>query len=258
MTIKKKDFVEITYTGTVAETGEVFDTTDEALAIKEGLHTKHGHYGPQVICLGEGHVLPGLDEKLIGAELGTHTWTIVSEKAFGKKNPKLIQLIPISTFKSQKIQPVVGLQLNIDGQLGVVKVAGGGRVLVDFNHPLAGKDMIYTVTINRVITDPASKLKAMLDLTMHLHQDVPITISSTPLSDGHEAVIKLPSKLPDEVREKLSQHLAKSCDLKKVTITVSDITVSDTAVSDIAFPDKTETATKHLNKKLESSDEKSD
>ena len=234
--IKKKDFVEITYTGTVAETGKVFDTTDEELAKKEGLHTKHGHYGPQIICIGEGHVLPGLEEKLTGAEPGTHTWTISPELAFGKKNPKLIQLIPISTFKSQKIQPVVGLQLDIDGQLGVVKVASGGRVLVDFNHPLAGKGMMYHVTIHRVVTDPAAKLKAMLDFVMHLHQEAPIIIT------GDEAVIELPSKLPDEVRDTLCEHLAKTCDLKKVTITV---------------PAKIETATKHLNKKSESSDEES-
>lgn len=234
MPIKNNEFIEVTYNGAVTETGELFDTTDEESAKQAGIHSPHGHFGPQIICVGEGHLLPGLDQKLVGLEIGTHTIRIPAESAFGKKNPALIQLIPISTFKKQNIQPIVGLQLNIDGQLGTVKVASGGRVLVDFNHPLAGKNVSYTITITKTITDPIDKLRAMLTLSLHIHQDVPITITED------EATIELPSEIPQEASDKLSLHLTSLCGLRKVAFTVSK---------------KANNTPKHLNKKTQSTDE---
>jgi len=212
MPIKKQDFIEITYVGRLADTQEIFDTTDAKLAKEAGL-THHAHFGPQIVCVGERHVLPGLDDRFVGAEIGAHKWTIPAAEGFGKKNPAFIQLIPMAQFKKQRIQPIQGMQLDVDGQLGVVKVASGGRVLVDFNHPLAGKDLVYEVTIHKTVTDPKAKLKAMLDLSLHTHSEIPITMN------GDEATVELPSKLPDDAAAKFSEHLCKATGLKKISFT---------------------------------------
>src|SRR3989338_7882631 len=147
--IKKYDFVEIEYTGKLREDGAIFDTTDEKVAKEHNLHS-HSDYGPVVICVGEEQLLKGIDKSLEGKGIGDeYDADIRPEDAFGSKDARLIQLIPTNKFKQQKIQPMQGMQLNIDGMLGIVKTVSGGRTLVDFNHPLAGKELSYKIKINR-------------------------------------------------------------------------------------------------------------
>ena len=173
MTIKKGDFVELDYTGKIKDDNKIFDTTIQKVAEDAGLLHKHepGHdhdhsdqYSPVKICVGEKHVLPGLDEKMEGLDIGKHTINLEDVHAFGKKDAKLVTLLPMSLFKKQEIKPFAGLELNIDGRLGIVRSVSGGRVLVDFNHPLASKDIIYDLDIKKIITDNKEKMQALLKL----------------------------------------------------------------------------------------------
>ena len=50
--------------------------------------------------------------------------------------------------------------LNFDGKMGKVLSVSGGRVLVDFNHPLAGKEVIYEINVKKIIQDIDGKIKA--------------------------------------------------------------------------------------------------
>ena len=100
--VKKDDFIEIEYTGKTVEENEVFDTTDEKLAKELDMFNPNVKYGYMIICVGEGQILKGLDEKLIGLEIGKkHTVTLDAEHAFGKRDSKYIQLINTSKFKKQ-------------------------------------------------------------------------------------------------------------------------------------------------------------
>src|SRR3989338_2964288 len=161
--VSKKDFIEIEYTGKIKEGNIIFDTTDEKVAKENNLH---GHdFSPAIICVGEEQILKGIDHNLEGKDVGKeYEFDIKPEDAFGKKNAKLIQLIPTSKFKQQKIQPMPGMQLNIDSMVGTVKTVSGGRTLVDFNHPLAGKELLYKVKINKKITDGEEKLTGYIKL----------------------------------------------------------------------------------------------
>src|SRR3989344_8183224 len=143
-TIKKGDFVEIEYTGMLKETKTIFDTTNEATAKQHDIHAAKTEYGPLTICIGQEHILPGLDEQVDGKEIGKeYTFDIPTDKAFGKKDVRLVQMIPQSKFTKEGLRPMVGLQINVDGTVGIIKHVGGGRILVDFNHPLAGQDLVY-------------------------------------------------------------------------------------------------------------------
>ena len=51
------------------------------------------------------------------------------------------------------------MQLNIDGVVGTVKTVTGGRTLVDFNHPLSGRELVYEVQVKKVVTDTQQKVK---------------------------------------------------------------------------------------------------
>ena len=141
--VKYHDFVEIEYTGRTKDDNSIFDTTEEKVAKENGVYDKHVSYSPVIVCIGQNNILKALDDQMIGKETGKeYVFEISSEEAFGKRDAKLIQLIPAKKFRQQKIQPFPGLQLNIDGIFGIVKTVSGGRILVDFNHPLAGKDIV--------------------------------------------------------------------------------------------------------------------
>ncbi|AAR38858.1 NEQ002 [Nanoarchaeum equitans Kin4-M] len=58
---------------------------------------------------------------------------------FGKRNPKNIVIVPAKVFRENRLIPIPGLVVNMDGKTGIVLTVNSDRVLVDFNHPLAGK-----------------------------------------------------------------------------------------------------------------------
>src|SRR4030042_2018163 len=124
--VKEKDFVEIEYTAKVD--GIVFDTTSKNVAKANNLFDENASYNPIVICVGQANVIKGIDEGIIGKEVEkTYSLHISPEHGFGKKSPKMIQLISTSKFLKEEIRPVPGLQVNVDGIFGVVKAVSGGR-----------------------------------------------------------------------------------------------------------------------------------
>ncbi|MBW2965790.1 peptidylprolyl isomerase [Candidatus Woesearchaeota archaeon] len=200
--IKKRDFVEVEYTGKTKEDNIIFDTTDEKTAKENNFHSQGMEYGPVAVCVGEGQILKGLDEEVEGKEIGKeYTIELSPEKAFGKKDVKLIKMIPISAFKKQNIEPQPGLQVNIDGVLGLIRRVGGGRCLVDFNHPLSGKEVVYTLKINKIVTDDKEKIKSYLKLALHLKAEVEIKENT--------AEIKIKKEIPKEIQENISKKLVE-------------------------------------------------
>jgi hypothetical protein len=60
------------------------------------------------------------------------------------------------------LNPVPGFAFNFDGRIGKVLAVSGGRVIVDFNNPIAGKDVIYKIKLLRKINDLKEKAKALI------------------------------------------------------------------------------------------------
>jgi len=165
MPLQKKDFIEIEFTGKIKDTGDIFDSNIkeelDKLHISQGHKNDHIHETkPLIYCLGEGMFLEGVDNFLIGKETGKYVLELSSEKAFGKRRRELVKMIPIKIFFQHKINPVQGAVLNFDGKMGKVLSVSGGRVLVDFNHFLAGKDVIYEVNVKKIIQDIDEKIKS--------------------------------------------------------------------------------------------------
>jgi FKBP-type peptidyl-prolyl cis-trans isomerase 2 len=204
-TVKKGDFVEIDYTGTLKELKIVFDTSIEAVAKKEGIFDSKMTYAPVSICVGEGQILPGLDSGLEGLEIGKeHEVVLTPERAFGKKDGKLMKLVPTSVFRREKINPVPGLQINIDGAIGTIKTVSGGRTVVDFNHPFSGKEVVYTVNLKRKITENKEKVLALLELALNQKKEA-IEIE---INNG-EAKINLKKEFPEELIKILKDRITK-------------------------------------------------
>lgn len=214
--IKKHDFVEIEYTGRIKEDDIIFDTTDAQIAKENSIYTENRAYGAVVICVGESNIIKGLDNALEGKETEkSYTIELPPEQGFGKKSAKLIQLISTTKFLQQDIKPVPGLQVNIDGLLGMVKTVSGGRTLVDFNHPLASKTLIYNLKINKIVTDDKEKLKNYLKLQLNTKD---ITID---LKEGN-AAIKIKKDIPKEIKENLNKKITEIIpSIKKVEFIIT-------------------------------------
>ena len=212
MAIKENDFIELEYTGKTTEDNIIFDTTDEKIAKENNLERENTKFQPITICVGQGHLIKGLDKELIGKELNKPYHTdIKAEEAYGKKETKLIQLISTAKFTKQNIQPMPGLSLNIDGMMGVIKTVSGGRTLVDFNHPLAGKDLSYDFKINKIITDDQEKAKALMKLNLGIEPKIE--------TKDNKTIMTMEQKLPDEVKTKIIEDIkAKVPNLKNITI----------------------------------------
>jgi FKBP-type peptidyl-prolyl cis-trans isomerase 2 len=157
MTLKKKDFIEIKFTGKVKD-GEIFDSN-----IKEDLEKANLDIEarPFIFCLGEGMFLEALDNFLMEKNLGEYEIELEPEKAFGKRDSGLVKMVPMKIFREQKINPVPGVMFNFDGRIAKILTVSGGRVMVDFNNALAGKEVNYKINVLRKVDDLNEKIKAL-------------------------------------------------------------------------------------------------
>lgn len=163
MTLQKGDFILINYVGKVKETNEVFDTTIDEVAKKEHLHREGDIYEPKLIITGEGWMLKPLDESLLTMEIDKQsTVEIPAEKGFGQRDPEKIKRVPLKQLLAKQINPVVGARLEYNGKMAVVRSIGAGRVLIDFNPPLAGRTLVYNVTVTKKLEALNEKIVALI------------------------------------------------------------------------------------------------
>src|SRR5208337_5313016 len=169
MTFQKTDFVVIDYSAKVKETNEVFDTTYEDVAKKEHLHKEGEIYEPKLVVVGEGWVLKALDDSLTTMEINKPaTVEIPPEKGFGQRDPEKMRRVPLKQLLAKDINPAVGAQIEFQGKDAVVRSIGAGRVLLDFNPALAGKTLIYDVTVSKKVENEEEKIGALI------HRRVPV------------------------------------------------------------------------------------
>ena len=161
--MKKGDFIEVDFVGRVSLTGEIFDLTLEDVARENNLYSKDHAYKPVLVIIGNGMVIPGVEKELEGMKVGEEKeFEVQPEHAFGKRSQKLVKIVSLAKFTKEKINPVPGAFMNIDGVNAKIQSVSGGRVMVDFNHPLAGRALKYKIRIVGQIEDTLEKARAML------------------------------------------------------------------------------------------------
>ncbi len=108
-------------------------------------------------------VVPGLDRALEDKELNKeYQITFPAVDGFGPRRRELVRIIPLKAFHEQKIDPRPGMSFVVDNQAVKVIAVSGARVTVDFNNPLAGKEISYKFSIVRIITDVQEKSRSLL------------------------------------------------------------------------------------------------
>jgi len=148
--IEDGDIVHFHYTGKF-ENGEIFDTSQEDAAREAGLHNSQMNYQPLVVKIGAGQIIKGLDEALLGMEEGEEKKvTIPPEKGYGSKRPELVQEVHLEAFRQSGIEPKEGMLIGTSQGAAVVTGVGEDFVEMDFNHPLAGKTLVFEVKVKAI------------------------------------------------------------------------------------------------------------
>ena len=78
------------------------------------------------------------------------------------RDPKKVRLVPLRKFTAEGLTPVPGLQVNVDGKTAQVRSVGAGRVQVDYNHPFAGKTLIYDLTVEKILDTDEDKIRSLV------------------------------------------------------------------------------------------------
>lgn len=124
---------------------------------------------PLVFLYGVGQMIPEFERQLAGKEVGdTLGFGIKSGEAYGEYDPEALVTIPKGSFvidgqlATDLLQPgkIIPMRDGDGNQLlGAIKEIRGEEVLMDFNHPMAGVDLYFTVNIEEIREATASEVE---------------------------------------------------------------------------------------------------
>jgi peptidylprolyl isomerase len=141
MVIKKGDTVTLDFEGRL-EDGEIFDST---------YHDDHHH--PMTFVCGSGQLIRGFDDAVIGMEKGEEKEIVLKkEEAYGDYKEELKKEVPRNVFpKDLELKEGMVFMMNANGMKIPAKVVNAGKenITLDFNHPLAGKKLIFKIKIDK-------------------------------------------------------------------------------------------------------------
>ncbi len=140
MAIAENNVVGIEYTVKDAQTGEVIDSNVGQRPLK--------------FITGKNQIIPGLEKEIEKMNVGEKADVLVkADEAYGQKDDNAVQTLPREQFEGIDLQE--GMTLYGQGENGetvqvTVKSFNDKEVTIDFNHPLAGKDLLFTVEVKEV------------------------------------------------------------------------------------------------------------
>jgi FKBP-type peptidyl-prolyl cis-trans isomerase SlyD len=168
--VEKGDFILVKITGKT-QRGEVFQVSSEEDAKKAGIFDEQkatqGQYTPEFIIVGEdGFLIDGLMETIEDMKyFEKKSIRVPPEKAFGKRVPSKIERIGLAKFRRMNNgkPPEIGQEFSRrtkeGNKQGRVTNIVQGRVIVDYNHPLAGQPLDYNIEILDKIEEFDEKIR---------------------------------------------------------------------------------------------------
>lgn len=214
MTLQQGDMIEISMT--IESESKIYDTTNPEIAKKEGLEGT----GNKKVVFGRNMLLPKVEEKLKDAQENEEfILELGVDDAFGHKDKEYYQTYPEKVFKEKRLKIQVGQVYNFDGNYGKIKSASRGRVLVDFNHPLAGKDVKITVSLQKVLTDLKEKVETCLNVLIGLSENMySVNIEDKTITlHVPEQLAQMSEMLQGALREQLGDEIKDySIEVKKL------------------------------------------
>lgn len=156
--------LEIDFVGKELLNNSIFDTTMENVAKENNIYNKEKKYGSIIIITGEKELLEKVEKEIEKMKVGEEKIVFLNEKeGFGERKGDYVRILPLKVFQEQKINPVPGLIINTGNMLGKVQSVSGGRVRVDFNHPLAGRKLEYKIKLIKEIKNIKEKAEKIFE-----------------------------------------------------------------------------------------------
>lgn len=149
--VKTGDTIVVDYIGRLSES-EVFDTSVESVAQAAGLFNPQRNYAEGLsFTVGLGNVVAGFDEGVLGMKVGeTKTVTLLPEKAYGEKREDMIFRVPLEQVGDTS-GAVVGMKVMLGGMYpATIAEINEKEIVFDANHDLAGKTLIFDITIKSI------------------------------------------------------------------------------------------------------------
>jgi len=166
--VKKGEFILVDVFGKV-KNGRAFYATNKKDALREKIYEDKKQYTPELVVIGEkGFLFDTITEDM---EKGTwkvgdeKTFDLTAEQAYGKRDGSKIRQMGVREFKKKTGKDAkLGEEYRDakSGEHGYVIRMNQGRVLVDLNHPLAGKEITYNVKVVEKMTEEKELLNAFL------------------------------------------------------------------------------------------------
>lgn len=213
MALEKGDLVLIDYVGRTD--GEIFDLSSEEKAKENDVYQEEREYKPIPVLIGEEYVIEGLEEKIKEMDINEEAEVEVpAEKAYGKRDADNMETFPEKEFTKQNVNVNVGERIMVGRKQGRVVSKGSGRVRIDFNHPLAGKDLEYWVKVQEKIEDDEEKAEYIFNYRLG-HGDIEFdgdkaTIIHTHEDDDHT------HELPEEAKEGIRKEITDYTGIEEV------------------------------------------
>lgn len=166
------DAVKVDYVGTL-EDGTMFDTSIAAKAQEGGVFDETRPYEPLTVNLGKWEVIPWFENGIEGMKVGeTKKITLTADEAYGQPREELIQKVPVDTFSGSDIIPEVGKTYNFGIAQGTIKEVTDVEITIDFNHPLAGKTLIFDLTVTDIVVGGAGVIAPAEEAAMPTEEAV--------------------------------------------------------------------------------------
>jgi FKBP-type peptidyl-prolyl cis-trans isomerase 2 len=159
------DFIELSFEMRAGQDKKLISTSKEDLAKKEDIFDDKKKYKNAVIVIGTEGLFKEINDSFKQAEIGKeYEVTVPAKDAYGMRDNKNIKVVPMREFQRNKINPEIGKEVNINNKVGKIISVTPGRVLIDYNHELAGKDLYYKYQVIKVIDDVKEKVNAIIDM----------------------------------------------------------------------------------------------
>ena len=184
------------------ETGDLIETTREAVAKEHDAHQESRTYEPMVCIVGGGQLIPGFEEALAGAKKGKETEVVIAPAdAYGEKDAEQVETISIDKLIRAVQDPnalYIGAPVTINGRQGQLSYLAAGRARIDYNPPMAGKSLKYSFNVVDVVEGKEDQVTALLQAnTGHSGfevsfsgDDLSIVLPQTMLFDTNAAMLK--------------------------------------------------------------------
>jgi FKBP-type peptidyl-prolyl cis-trans isomerase 2 len=162
-TVKEGSLIYVDYVARLKEDGSIFDLTLEDVAKEEGLYSEKDRYEPILVAVGSNWLLEAIEEGLVGMKIDeSKTINVPPERGAGVRDPSLVKKIAKMRLEKQGVRIQKGERVTVGREQGVITQVLGRTAILDFNPPLAGKTLVFEVTVKGIVSQPNEKIMAVL------------------------------------------------------------------------------------------------